>query len=283
MSLSFCVLGSGSAGNSTVIALNGIGEQQFVLVDAGLSPRMTAKRLAPLGIGLDDISHILLTHLDRDHYYPSWTKAAAKHDIIVHAHQRQRSRLMELKVDFRKVELFNTDFRLDGATHVQSVPLAHDELGTVGFVLEHEGYRMGLATDLGRVPEILLECFVDLHGLAFESNYDRQMQINSNRPAYLKRRIMGGRGHLSNDESLEAVLEIADQSALSQIALLHLSRQCNCPRLLTNLYAREASHLLGELTVTNQFHATPMLHLRRGEGDGKKHRKPRPVEQLTLF
>lgn len=283
MSLSFSVLGSGSSGNSTVVALNGSGPQQFLLIDAGLSPRMTAKRLAPLGITLDDISHILLTHLDRDHCYPSWNKAAAKHDIIFHAHRRQRSRLMEPGMDFSRVELFNTEIDLGGPTCVQSIPLAHDELGTVGFVLEHEGHRLGFATDLGHVPEILLECFADLHALALESNYDRDMQINSPRPAYLKRRIMGGRGHLSNDQSLEAVLEIADQSSLSQIALLHLSRQCNCPRLLTDLYARRAPQLLSELTVTNQYCPTPMLNVARDSGNAVRHRKPRPAEQLRLF
>ena len=276
------MLGSGSSGNCTVVEFNGGEERQYVLIDAGLSPRMTARRLAPLGISLDDISHILLTHLDRDHYYPSWNKAAEKHDIMLHAHRRQRARAMSMDVDFRRLTMFNTEVDIGGAAQILSIPLAHDELGTVGFVLEHDGHRLGFATDLGKVPEILLECFDNLHALAIESNYDRHMQMTSSRPAHLKRRIMGGRGHLSNDQSLEAVLEIADQSSLSQIALLHLSRQCNCPTLVTKLYASRAAHLLGELTVTNQYTATPMLQVKRC-GTPAKRRKPRPSQQLSLF
>lgn len=283
MSLSFCVLGSGSSGNCTVVALNGSEMQQYILIDAGLSPRMTAARLAPLGITLNDISHILLTHLDRDHYYPSWNKAAQRHDIMLHTHRRQRSRAMSLEMDFKRLEMFNTELSLGETTYVQSVPLAHDDLGTVGFVLEHDGHRLGFATDLGHVTEFLLECFVDLHGLAIESNYDRQMQLASARPMYLKRRIMGGSGHLSNEQSLEAVLAIAEQSCLSQIALLHLSRQCNCPKLLTRLYVSRARHLLNELTVTNQYTATPMLQVSRKVGGVPRQPRPHPAEQLSLF
>lgn len=282
MSLSFSVLGSGSAGNSTVVALDHTDRTQYILIDAGLSPRATAKRLAPLGITLSDISHILLTHLDRDHFYPSWVKAVQKHDIMLHAHRRQQSRAISVGIEFRHCELFNGHIDLGGITTVQTVPLAHDELGTVGFVLEHAGTRFGFATDLGHVTKLLIDCFDDLHGLAIESNYDRQMQMSSARPWYLKQRIMGGKGHLSNDESLEAVLEIADRSSLSQIALLHLSRQCNCPKLLARLYACKARHLLDDLTVTSQYHATPMLAVTtdRARPPARRHRE---AEQLRLF
>ncbi len=283
MTLSFSVLGSGSAGNCTVVSLHGSGEPVHILIDAGLSPRATAKRMLPLGLTLDDISHILLTHLDRDHFYPSWVNAVSKHDITLHAHMRQRARAVSCGIDFKHCELCNGHIELDSETHVQTIPLAHDELGTVGFVLEHSGTRFGFATDLGRVSALLLEQFDNLHGLAIESNYDRQMQLASPRPGYLKQRIMGGKGHLSNDESLEAVLQIADQSALSQIALLHLSRQCNCPTLVTRLYADRARHLLDDLTVTSQYLATAMLPITSDRSGPLHPRQPQPAEQLRLF
>ena len=86
MSLSFCVLASGSQGNCTVLALDEPGPP-YALIDCGLSPRATAARLAPLGIALDEISDILLTHLDGDHCSPSWRKPIRKLGIPVHVHE----------------------------------------------------------------------------------------------------------------------------------------------------------------------------------------------------
>lgn len=292
MTLSFCILGSGSGGNSTLVSMNGGGARRFALIDAGLSPRMTARRIRPLGVALSDISDIILTHLDRDHFSLSWIKASEKHDIRLRFHRRHRTRAMRAMMDFKRVTLFEDSFELGqaeanapGCATIDCVHFAHDDLGTVGFVIEHDSLRLGFATDVGHVPESLFDCFCDLHALAIESNYDREMQLSSGRPAYLKKRIMGGRGHLCNDQSIEAVMHIAAQSQLSHIALLHLSRQCNCPRLVTSLYARKAPHLLGKLTVSNQFEPTPVLHVTMGEQSPLPPdvQVPRRSQQMVLF
>ena len=141
--------------------------------------------------------------------------------------------------------------------------MAHDSLGTVGYVLEANGVRLGFATDLGRVTEGLLGHLADVDALAIESNYDRSMQELSDRPVFLKRRIMGGAGHLSNEESLEAVLELARDVELTHVVPLHLSQQCNRPELITRMYAERAADLLDRLTVTNQHRATPLLEVVR--------------------
>jgi phosphoribosyl 1,2-cyclic phosphodiesterase len=282
VTVSFAVLGSGSGGNCTVVCLNGQDQERFVLIDAGLSPRATAKRLGQFGITLDQISDIFLTHLDRDHFCPTWANAAKRHDIVLHAHQRQQSRLADFNLDYSRVNLFDRDVSLSSDTHLDSILLAHDQLGTVGYVLDHAGTRMGFATDLGRVSSELLERFTNLHALAIESNYDKQMQLASERPAQLKRRIMGGRGHLSNEQALAAVVHVAEQASLSHIALLHLSRQCNCPTLITSLYARCAPHLMKRLTITNQYAATPMLDVVQHHAMHST-RVARPAEQLSLF
>ena len=136
--------------------------------------------------------------------------------------------------------LFDRPFMLFDEVDVDPVLLAHDTLGSVGYVLDACGVRIGFATDLGRVPRLLLDRFVNLDVVLFESNYDRTMQIRSDRPAYLKRRIMGGAGHLSNEQSFEAVRRIAARSKLSHIVLLHLSRQCNDPAIISHHYAQHA-------------------------------------------
>ncbi len=291
MSLSFCILGSGSSGNSTLLRFDTHEGARHILLDAGLSPRMTAKRMGPLGVTLADISDIVLTHLDADHFHRGWIKGAQKHDVRIHLHRRHRTRALRELIDFSRIALFEDGFMLEGASSSSTPPIqlscihfAHDDLGTVGFVIEHAALRLGFATDVGRVPETLYECFRDLHALAIESNYDRDMQLSSGRPIYLKKRIMGGRGHLSNEQSIDAVCRIAYQSQLSHIALLHLSRQCNCPRLVQSLYAAKAPHLLPLLTVSNQYEPTPLLRVRVGSAPTGPLPEPlRPSQQLALF
>lgn len=282
MSLSLCVLGSGSAGNSTLLQFDNGRGSRFALIDCGLTMRQTSRHLAPLGLTLADIDDILLTHLDRDHFSLPWARALHRHDITLHVHHRHRAAALRAEVPGDRLELFDDGFELDEATTVESMLFAHDSLGTVGFIIEHDGRRLGFATDLGRVPDILLDRFRGLHALALESNYDRQMQLTSDRPAFLKQRIMGGAGHLSNEQCFEAVMQIAAQSKLSQIVLLHLSRQCNDPRLITSHYASSSPELLDRLTITSQFEPTPLLPVH------KKGRKGKPVtarngQQFAMF
>jgi phosphoribosyl 1,2-cyclic phosphodiesterase len=127
-------------------------------------------------------------------------------------------------LSIRRVELFKEDLRLDGGPAIKATLLAHDDLGSVGFVIEHDGLRLGYATDLGRVPDTLLDHFENLHALAIESNYDRQMQIDSGRPWFSNARIMGGSGHLSNDQALEAVQRLPALRALARGAAASLAR-----------------------------------------------------------
>jgi phosphoribosyl 1,2-cyclic phosphodiesterase len=273
--LSFCVLGSGSAGNCTLVRLRAGGTDRHVLIDAGLSPRQTARRLGPLGIGLDDISDILLTHVDYDHFHPGWRDAGAARFTGTWRAARQHLRQARAAgLPARGTAPFDDLFEMEPPTRVEVTGLPHDELGTSGFVIDHGGVRLGYATDLGRVPKTMLGGFEDLAALALESNYDRQLQLASSRPAILKRRIMGGLGHLSNEQALEAVLHIAERCELRHIALLHLSRQCNDPAIVRSLFARRAPHLLGRLTITNQHEPTPLLHVGpdpgRAQGAGRQ-------------
>jgi phosphoribosyl 1,2-cyclic phosphodiesterase len=248
--LSFCILGSGSAGNCTLVRLGDDGEARHVLIDAGLSPRQTRHRLGPLGVGLDDISDILLTHIDYDHFHPGWRDGGSKRIACTWRAARRHLRQGRAEgLPARDTEPFDDTFEMQPGTRVEVTMLPHDELGSTGFVIDHGGARLGFATDLGRVPEALLERFENL------------LERASSRPDFLKQRIMGGLGHLSNEQALEAVLHIAGRCDLRHIALLHLSRQCNDPEIVRGLFARRAPDLLDRLTITNQYEPTPLLHV----------------------
>jgi phosphoribosyl 1,2-cyclic phosphodiesterase len=281
MALSFCILGSGSRGNCTLLSFSTRGDERHVLIDCGLSMRATAARLAPLGLELDHVSDILITHFDWDHFQPAWVKRILRQGITIHLHRRHRAPALRHGLDGRQIRLFQQPFNLTEHTTVEPVHFAHDELGTVGFIIDHRGTRLGYATDLGRAGKVMLRHFVDLDALAIESNYDPEMELASDRPPFLKRRIMGGRGHLSNEQSIEAVLEIASRSALSHVVPLHLSRQCNDPRIIRRLYCERAPHLLDRLTISNQRRPTPLLRVQRRRGAGGA--PARPGQQLAMF
>ncbi|MHC4416292.1 MAG: MBL fold metallo-hydrolase [Planctomycetota bacterium] len=270
MSLAFCVLGSGSSGNCTLVTLHGRTPPRHILIDAGLSPRQTAARLGPLGVSPKDLCDILLTHVDHDHFHPGWSGRAPRLEATWRAHRRH---LGLTGLPTRRAEPFEGTFELGPGTLIETTLLPHDQLGTTGFVIDHHGVRLGYATDMGRVPATLPPRLRNLAALAIESNYDRQMQLTSDRPAALKRRIMGGLGHLSNEQALDAVLQVVERGDLRHIALLHLSRHCNDPRIVRRLYAERAPHLLHRLTITNQHEPTPLLHV-----EGPEAGRPPAVE-----
>lgn len=273
------VLGSGSRGNCSVLRLAG---DRLVLVDCGLSPRRVRWALDAMGLRLEQVSDVLLTHLDRDHFLPGWGRVLAALHARVHLHRSHRARALRSGVDGRTIRMFEDRFRLpawtpkrgrpmsaDESPEVESVRLAHDELGTYGFVIEQAGVRVGWATDLGRVPPSLLEAFVDLDAVAIESNYDPGLQRASGRPDFLKQRVMGGSGHLSNEQSLDAVRRIAETSDLAAVVTLHLSQDCNRPELVTALYRERAPRLAKRLVLTSQGEPSVEVAVRAGVRRGR--------------
>lgn len=269
MSLSLCILASGSAGNCSVLR----GESGAFLIDCGIGPRTTAGRMAALGADLGEVAAICLTHLDRDHFNPNWIRQIIRQGILVFCHEKRIDELAGLgggDAEFvRLIRPFNgRPFSPADGIELHPIRLPHDELGSHGFVIEGFGGRIGYATDLGRASAELVRRFRGLDVLAIESNYDPQMQMNSDRPAFLKRRIMGGRGHLSNSEALDAVRQILDQAqrrgqALpGHIVLLHRSRQCNCPKLLRELFSSDR-RIGRRLVLAEQDRPTPWLPARQ--------------------
>ena len=150
MSISFCVLGSGSAGNCTLILLHNPDEEDhFILVDAGLSPRETAKRLGPLGITLEQISDVLITHLDQDHLNRGWVSPKRCRSFNWHISRRHLSEAFAAGIPTDAVEPFTEHIQLSQHTFVSCVALPHDDKSTVGYRISHCGSEFGFATDYG--------------------------------------------------------------------------------------------------------------------------------------
>lgn len=243
-----CVLASGSSGNCSVVAYRRGGVYRLCLIDLGLSPRRTRRELAELGLGLDQIDDVLLTHTDGDHLHPGWAKGLPRH-VRVRLHAGHARRASRLGLARGAMAPFESSFVMRPGLEVRPVLMAHDEQGVCAFRVEAERGAVGYATDLGRATPALIEHLRGVDVLALESNYCPRMQMASGRPAFLKRRIMGGRGHLSNAEAVEAARLIGPRE---HVVLLHLSRECNCPELAAGLHDGAAY----ALTVAEQDRPT---------------------------
>jgi phosphoribosyl 1,2-cyclic phosphodiesterase len=265
MSLSVSILASGSSGNCALLR----GREGIVLIDCGIGPRTAAGRMKELGVGITDVLAVCLTHLDRDHFNPVWIDTLIKKGIRVFCHESRMDDLARIgdgSAEFaRLLRPFNGHvFSPTEAMKFAAIRLAHDACGSHGFLVDSHGSRLGYATDLGRATGQLIRYFQGVDVLAIESNYDPQMQMNSGRPWFLKQRIMGGHGHLSNADALAAVREILNQSQGAgrrlpkHIILLHRSRECNCPRLLRELFSSD-ERIGGRLVLAEQDQATPWL------------------------
>lgn len=262
-----CVLASGSSGNCSVLALRRDGRTRFLLIDLGLSPRRTVSMLAAAGLAMHQLDGALVTHLDHDHLYAGWRVQMPAH-APVRMHERHAASLTLGARDRWRITPFDGAFLLDPDVLVRPLSLAHDELGVSSFRIDlglgPSPASLGFATDLGRVPMSLLDLMgarddrsqeaVDV--LAIESNYCPAMQRASSRPELLKQRIMGGHGHLSNQEALAAILQIEPRD---HVVLLHLSRQCNDPAVVASLHAG-ADYAL---TITCQHRASRWVRIGR--------------------
>jgi len=242
------VLASSSGGNCAVLARGEGRRRRLTLIDAGLSPLRTRKMLAQAGFELNQIDDVLFTHLDSDHCHPGWVKALPKHARF-RIFRGHRGRAKRARLTKRRTYVFDeAPFEMPDGARITPALLDHDELGVVAFRIDfagHGGASPGYATDLGRVTPGLLSALAGVDVLAIESNYCPRMQLESDRPEFLKRRIMDGAGHLSNEQCRAAVREIAPRR---QVVLLHLSRQCNTPERAAMLHEgapyalRVASH-----------------------------------------
>lgn len=259
-SLALCVLSSSSAGNCSALLHTSSAGRRLFLIDLGLSPRRTFRHLEEVGLGGVPISGALLTHLDADHCNPSW--AGHLPDATrLHVHRRHRNRAARAGFLYGPTEIFEHAFELAPGLIVTPLLQSHDELGVAAFRFEfrsgNNSASLGFATDLGHTTEELIRHLSGVDTLAIESNYCPRLQAQSARPEFLKQRITGGSGHLSNRQCAEATNLIAPRR---HVVLLHLSRQCNTPALA------ELGHRGRPYTLTLAQHDRPTPWIAIGAG-----------------
>jgi phosphoribosyl 1,2-cyclic phosphodiesterase len=267
-------LGSGSAGNAYWFESDGTA----ILVDAGLGPRDTKKRLESVGREIEHLNAIVVTHEHYDHIRGA-EKIARKYGIPVFL---TRGTLEASSIDRSEtnVRLFpNNSSFIIGELQVHARRTIHDAADPACFVIEaRDGTRVGIASDLGYVNREVLGHLSGCDGLFFESNHDLDMLRMGTYPWSLKRRIMSRYGHLSNDESVDAVQRLLGAD-LKTLCMIHLSQKNNHESIVRDMCSRllRRTGASLEFAIARQFEATGLFDVAR-----RRERTPMPG-QMALF
>jgi len=226
-------LGSGSSGNALLVRAG----RTAVLVDAGFGPRILAGRLRQAGIPPGEITAILITHEHADHACGA-VAFASRHRIplvgdprTVDAVCRQASGASAvLASGCERHELAVGRATKLGDLEIRSFPTSHDAVAPCGYVLATGAWSVCFATDTGEVGTAMTEAMRDAHLLVIESNHDTDRLVKGPYPWPLKRRILSPTGHLSNQQTARALLDVLDDGP-RWVWLAHLSRTNNTPDL----------------------------------------------------
>ncbi len=225
--LTFTTLASGSTGNAALVSCG----DTHILLDAGISAKRITAGLAELGVKPHQLSAILLTHEHSDHV-SGLRVLTKKAGAPIYATRStlwewyKRNRCDEVKALFRKQEA-GTGFQI-GSLWVESFPTPHDAADSVGYSIAGEGKRVVLCTDLGHVTQEVRQAVKGCDLLVCETNHDVDWVRSGPYPYYLKQRILGDCGHLSNEAGAELAAFAVETGARSVI-LAHLSQTNNTP------------------------------------------------------
>lgn len=260
-------LASGSSGNCYLVRSAGT----LVLVEAGITMRKIETFLARMGVSAHDLSGVLLTHDHSDHI-KSARQLSDRYDLPLYATAGTLGHATLRDSTWARPMATGRDLRI-GEIEVLAFPVPHDAREPVGFRLRANEATVCITTDLGFVPKEVGRRFRDNDLLVLEANHDVEMLHAGPYPPFLKRRVLGDHGHLSNVATADALLGCGNRVP-PQVWLAHLSPTNNSPeRAHEEIVGRLGAAGYGHVELQVAARNRPSLHWSS---------TPRPV-QLSLF
>lgn len=234
MKLSVASINSGSNGNCYYVG----NQHEAVLIDAGISCRETDWRMRQIGLSLNRVKAIFISHEHTDHTR-GVEVLARRYKIPVYFSDitYQNSRI---KPDERFVRYFQSNIPVEiGGLTVTGFPKRHDASDAHSFIVSGNEVHVGVFTDIGSICENVKNNFNKCHAAFLEANYDEEMLENGYYPYYLKTRIRSDYGHLSNIQALELFQEHSADH-LTHLFLSHISKDNNRLDLVTDIFTKAA-------------------------------------------
>ncbi|MDD3335436.1 MAG: MBL fold metallo-hydrolase [Eubacteriales bacterium] len=225
--ITFCTLFSGSSGNAAVLCT----DEGAVLIDCGMSGKQILAAMAAARLNPGDLKALLVTHEHSDHVKGVGV-ISRKLDLPVYATegtwQGMEASTGPLKEENRVVITPGESFFLQNM-EIAPFSIPHDAAEPVGYRFYLPGHSVAVATDLGYFSQTVRDAVLGAELVLLESNHDPELlRHNPNYPAALKNRILGKKGHLSNESGAGAAVELA-QNGARHLLLGHLSRENNTP------------------------------------------------------
>lgn len=244
----FCPLASGSKGNCIYFGT----EKTKILIDAGLSGRATALRLQEIGVSLDDIQAILVTHEHIDHIR-GLDQLGCRKKIPVFANSDTARGIYELIGEAPPFKIFTTgETFVFQDLEIHPFSIQHDTLDPVAFTIKTSQVKVGFCADLGIATSLVRSALRECDYLYLEANHEPSMVYASPRPQIYKQRVLGRQGHLSNQESADLLIEVYHPK-LKHVHLAHLSSECNSQELALQIMRSKLKEHNLEVEVSIAF------------------------------
>lgn len=240
--LRFISFGSGSSGNSYLLQT----DDDALVIDSGVGVRILKRYYHDYGLSIADVHNILVTHDHADHV-KSVGAISNEYNIPVYATSEVHKGIRKNYCVRKKVDPKNEVNIEKGQTYrigvftVTPFDVPHDSSDNVGYRIEAEGVTFCLMTDVGHVTEDIKNNIARADYLVVEANHDESMLMAGPYPQYLKERVAGDYGHLSNQRCAETIAQYASER-LKHVWLCHLSEENNHPELLR----KTMEEILGE-------------------------------------
>ncbi len=253
MSLLITSLNSGSNGNCYYIG----NETEAILVDAGISCREIEKRIRRLGLSIEKIRAIFVSHEHKDHIC-GIPILAKKYQLPVYITQATQA-LGRINLQKHLIHRFQAKEAIRiGELSITAFSKMHDAGDPHSFVVTFNSVTVGIFTDIGIPCQEVIGQFKNCHAAFLEANYDENMLHNGSYPYYLKKRISDGKGHLSNIQALKLFRD-HKPPFMSHLILSHLSKNNNDPVLVRKLFSQHAG--LTEIIVASRDEESAICHI----------------------